>query len=184
MKQISTLLCIFFSLGSFCQNTEVIVKLPKDFSNTGATLTLKLDADVYHTVVSSGGIAKFVIPVFTSDKTISIEYSFVGFVSKNWQASYKLIGSDKAEIVLKEAGGLLFKQWPKAEFESSTSKMDIKIDGKLIGNTFCSKTLEPDSEHTIEWIKDGNVACKKSVTLTYNQKRRYTCNSDNSTTED
>jgi hypothetical protein len=186
MKWTKIAVLILFSNAVCAQDSTIFkINLPKDFQRTGATVKLKVDNNTWITSIPlDNRFVLFKVPAMDSSTTLIVEYTYVGFEPKNWEGDFKLIGSERASIALNSQGHLSLKQWPKVEFEFSGSVADVKIDGKIIGGTLCMKTLEPDVDHTIEWVKTGNVHCSKTIRLTFNQKRRYTCNSDKSITED
>jgi hypothetical protein len=183
--KIAAVLIFFAHAASGQDSTLFKINLPKEFQTTGATVKLKVDNGIWITSIPlNNKFVIFKIPAKDTSSKLRVEYSLVGFQPKNWEGNFKLIGSEKISIALGSEGNLSLRQWPKVEFEFSGSVADIKIDGKVIGSTFCAKTLEPDVDHTIEWVKTGNVHCSKTIRLTFNQKRRYTCNSDKLITED
>lgn len=46
-----------------------------------------------------------------------------------------------------------------------------------------SKTAKPNVDHTVAWKKGNIIKCQMILKLIYNQRRRYTCNSNDSMTE-
>jgi hypothetical protein len=181
MKWISiAFITIFLSFRSDAQDsTLLVINLPKEFQNSNVAVKLNLDKSSFLTA-STPKFATFRVPAIDSTTKISIEFFNVGWTSHKWEGDFKLIGSSKTEVFLTDAGGLSLKQWPKVEFESASSASEVKLNGDVIGSTSCSKTVAPNTEHTVEWV---GTKCSIKIKLGYNQKRKYTCNSDGTITE-
>ena len=192
-KKIKIFFFLFITYSQFSFGQDVkpvdldksafIVKVPKEFRNSGATLTLKIDDEIKSTVTDLTDSIKFVVAKKDDISKIKIIYNNNGYSSESWIGNFKLIGSNKVYADLQANGTIELKQWPLVEFESTDSLTDIEFDGEIIGPTLVSKTVKPNVDHIVKW-KEGNIIkCQTILNLTYNLSRRYMCKSNGSLTE-
>jgi hypothetical protein len=107
--------------------------------------------------------------------TIKVTLSNIGFSQKQWDKKIQNVFSDKIDLNIINSNAIQVEQWPLCSFESS-EMMDIEIDNEgIIGSTSIKKTLKPNIQHTIKWLKGGIAVCNKTITLPPNVERKYSC---------
>lgn len=175
--------CSQFTHPVDLQKTAFIVKVPKEFQTSGATVTLKIGDETKATVTDLSDSVKFLISKKDDISNIKISYNNIGFNGKNWTGDFKLIGSNKVYADLQTDGSITLNQWPLVEFEATDSLTDIEFDGEIIGPTLISTTVKPNVNHTVKWKKGNLIKCQTILNLTYNLRKKYTCNNNDSLTE-
>lgn len=183
---------IIFSLLYFivpilanAQISIIKIVVPSNIKATDGVFNFRLHSNSFAcSIPYNKDLTTINIPYLDSTTKISIEYISKDLPSTKWEGSFKFIGSDKSELILKEGGDFSIFQWPKVEIQNAASKAEIFVNGESWGDTYLSRTIQPNIEHSIQWVKAGKVTCIKTIKLSYNQKRRFTCNSDNTITED
>jgi hypothetical protein len=163
--------------------TMFIVKIPKEFQISGATVSFKIGKEIKWTATNLSDSVKFMALKKDDVSKIEISYSDIGYSNENWVGNFKLIGSNIVYADLLKNGTIILKQWPLVEFESTDPLTDVEFDGEIIGPRSVSTTVKPNIDHIVKWKKGNVIKCQTTLNLTYNQSRKYTCNSNGSLTE-
>jgi hypothetical protein len=160
--------------GQESAKTEVTVKIPNAPNHEFDYAEVTANGQTIR--VQPGKVAPFNIAVGKGE-VLSIQTRLVhtGFGVKTLNRSDTLNGSGHANYSWELSGGGIFEQWPMVTFVGSV-RLDVWIDGAVMGTTEISKGVAPGREHTFEWKNGDLMVCTNKMILPANVTRTYSCN--------
>jgi hypothetical protein len=108
--------------------------------------------------------------------TLAIESHQAGGETHAWSKTIELNGSGNLVYVLNLDGSGKMGQWPAVTWDGTGPRMDVLVNGTVVGSTRMTRGIEPDREQVFVWRQGDSKKCEKKISLPMNTKRSYVCN--------
>jgi len=129
-----------------------------DPSGMGSTTVKKLHpvkTDVHAKIIRSGN------PSFT--RGFAWLFDPVSFTEANF-----------VEVHLSDLLGEV-GQYALVTYQTKSVRLDVLQNQKFIGTTEFKRTIKPNTQYEIRWVRGKTTVCQKKIELPYNIKHTYQC---------